>query len=67
MMKNKIRLIDSNWVVVGEYKSSFKPTHDELVYLKKEDSYFKVINVIHSLLSGYELILVVEKVEPLKF
>ena len=66
MFKSKIKLIDSEWNQIDEFKSRFKPTFDELIYSKKHKSYFKVINVIHSLLNDYELILVVDKVDTLK-
>ena len=66
MFKNKIKLINAEWVQLDEFKSRLKPTFDELIYSKKCECYYKVINVIHSLLNGYELILVVEKVEGLK-
>lgn len=66
MFKNKIRLIDAGWHQLDEFKSRFKPTFDELIYSKNNKCYYRVINVIHSLLNGYELILVVEKAELLK-
>jgi len=66
MFKTKIKLIDSGWNQLDEFKSRFNPTFDELIFSKKCNCYYRVINVIHSLLNGYELILVVEKVESLK-
>jgi len=66
MFKSKIKLIDAGWNQLDEFKSRFNPTFDELIYSKNNDCYYRVINVIHSLLNGYELILVVEKVEGLK-
>ena len=67
MFKTNIVLINREWKEIDSFKSRFKPTFDELVYSKNKDSYFKVINVIHSLKNGYDLILVVEKTKAIKF
>lgn len=45
MFKSRIILVDEDWKVIHEYKSRFKPSVDELIYL--EPIYFKVLAVIH--------------------
>jgi len=45
MFKSKIILVDEDWKIIHEYKSRFKPSVGEFIYL--EPRYFKVLAVIH--------------------
>ena len=45
MFKKNILLVDEEWNLIHEYKSQFKPSVDEFIYL--EPKYYKVLAVIH--------------------
>lgn len=66
MFKTKITLINAQWNTLDEYKSRVKPSVGEDIWSKKHKCYYRVLRVIHSLKNGFELVLVVEKLEELK-
>jgi len=62
-LKNKITLLNDKWEIIETYYSRFKPSISEFIFSKKNNCYFRVKQVIHSLKSNNGLILLVEKNE----
>ena len=64
LIKKQMRVINSSWQDIDVFKSSMKPCIGEYIYCTKTGSYYKVINVIHSLnvKKDVDILLVVENV-----
>mgnify|MGYP003637384018 CR=1 FL=1 len=66
MFKLKISLVTKDWKIIKKYSSRVKPSENELIYLESHESYFRVLNVIHSIKKKFTIILVVEKIENIR-
>lgn len=63
MYKTKFTLLSKDWETIHTFKSRIKPIINEYLYVGELKTYFKVLNVVHSIDKTHQIILVVEKVK----
>jgi len=63
LFKSKVTLITEKWEVIEVFRSDFKPSVDEFIYSKKNECYYQVRQVIHSLKDKSGLLLVVKEIK----
>lgn len=59
--KYKVTILSEKWEIVKEnFKVSVIPRADELIYIPKEEKYFKVSNVVYTLNDKQDIFIVIE-------
>jgi hypothetical protein len=59
--KYNVSLMNEKWeMIIENLKVKYIPRISELIYLDKQEQYYKVMNVIHNMTNKHEIFIIVE-------
>ena len=59
--KYNVSLMNEKWeMIIENLKVKYIPRTSELIYLDKQEQYYKVMNVIHNITNKHEIFIIVE-------